>query len=323
MRVACILVVVSRCGGEVDGADASVDAANDTMSCPVPCSAVAPSSASCIDGRCVVTLAANASQPWQLVVDSTHVYWIDRGLGIVEKVPLGGGASTTLASGTNGYSLAMGGDSLYWNDPTSGVMKGSKNGGAAVQLAVPNMEYGEGIAVDATSVYWTDSYSPGAVKKVSRDGGVVSTLASNLSQPEGIAVDSTSLYWTTFDGTLTTSDLNGANMQQLTTGSPSAVGLAIDAANVYWTTSNAVMQIPRGGGQALTVASDQNAPYAVAVDDANVYWVGNEFAIKKAPIGGGPVTTLVGARGEGIAVDGTSVYWTDNDQRAVMKVTPK
>ena len=73
-------------------------------------------------------------------MDATHVYWTNQGTapnytdGTVMKVLLGGGTPTTLASGQFNPS---------------------------------------GIAVDATTVYWTNNYmsTAGAVMKVPLGGG--------------------------------------------------------------------------------------------------------------------------------------------------------
>jgi len=52
------------------------------------------------------------------------------------------------------------------------------------------------MAVDATSVYWTNNGNPPTVMKVSLGGGTLITLASGQSDPNSIAVDATSVYWT-------------------------------------------------------------------------------------------------------------------------------
>jgi hypothetical protein len=41
----------------------------------------------------------------------------------------------------------------------------------------------------------------------------------------------------------------------------------------------------------------------------------------KVPVDGGPVTMLASGGGPSIAVDATSVYWTNGD--GVVKLTPK
>ena len=58
-----------------------------------------------------------------------------------------------------------------------------------------------GIAVDATSVYWTN-YEGGTVQKVGLGGGTPVTLASGQATPYDIAVDATSVYWTNLGGTV-------------------------------------------------------------------------------------------------------------------------
>ena len=81
-----------------------------------------------------------------IVVDSTSVYWGSDD-GTVRKIPVGGGAVTTLAA---------------------------------------NSQTPRRLAIDAAYVYWV-SFDGGTVQKVPVNGGTVLTLATGQAGPLGIA----------------------------------------------------------------------------------------------------------------------------------------
>jgi sugar lactone lactonase YvrE len=76
------------------------------------------------------------------------------------------------------------------------IQGGTQTGLASSSFA--SLSSADGIAVDATNVYWTDKFG-GAVFKVPIAGGAKTLLAVGGS-PEQIFVDATSIYWTDVSG---------------------------------------------------------------------------------------------------------------------------
>lgn len=68
------------------------------------------------------------SNPIDLAVDTTSVYWTDTGAGTVARVPLGGGAATTLAAGQSSPTgIALDQANVYWTNMGNGsVVKAPK-----------------------------------------------------------------------------------------------------------------------------------------------------------------------------------------------------
>jgi len=175
-----------------------------------------------------------------------------------------------------------------------------------------------GIAVDATSLYWTTE-GGGTVMKMPKAGGAANELATGQNTPGAIAVDATSVYWISHgDGTLQRVPIAGGAPATLATGA--SAGVAVDASSVYWTTtSDTVMKLPLQGGSPVTLAT-VSYPQRVAVQAGWVYFTSaGLYAIEvhRVPAAGGTVELLGTSDGPAfvpqIAVTPTSVFWTDGD----------
>jgi hypothetical protein len=158
-----------------------------------------------LSGGPAVTLASETlSIMRDIAVNATSVYWAStyntmQQPGTITKVPLDGGASTTvesLAPWGMPMAVALDATSVYWTMDDGRILKAPLAGGAPTTIASGvNAWY---IVVDETSVYWADNQD-NTVMKVSRDGGTPTALFLG-DKPWDIAVDATSVYWTSPSG---------------------------------------------------------------------------------------------------------------------------
>jgi hypothetical protein len=196
-------------------------------------------------------------------------------------------------------ALTVDADNVYWASDEA-IFKAPKDGSAAPAIVVDtSVQYGAGIAVDATSIYWSvygnAIGSPGSILSAPIGGGPLSTLASNLLFPAEIALVGGTLYFNQpGDGV-----------------SP----------------NGSVKSIPITGGAAPTVIRPALvAPQPLAADGAAVFYGYDSGHLAKSPVPSGAATELYGSSMSyvvAIAVDATSVYWVDPYLAHVVRLTPK
>lgn len=311
---------IAECGGAC--VDTAVDAAN-CGACGVQCGGA------CASGRCLVTLSSGDSEPMAIAVDSSYVYWGVEG-GPIMRVPVTGGPSEVLApgGGTRPSVLVVNATDVYWlHSMYPGIQRVPVAGGATVDVTSSNDMPG-GLAIDATYIYWSNL---GAFRKMPLAGGDVHDFPLTAHWPSAFAVDSSRIYFGSYVG-------NGYGLYAIPVGGgppftkyvdgQNASHIALSPSRIYWANADGdICSIHKSGGPILVHAAKQFQPTDVKVDATSVYWSTVDGMIAKAPLDGSTVTVLKPktplSSPFAIAVDETSLYWTEYALGTVMKLTPK
>jgi hypothetical protein len=234
----------------------------------------------------------------RMALDDTNVYWTSAGDGTVRVVPKQGGAVTVLASDIpSPWGIAVNATTVFFT--SEGTTAGSFMDGAVLEVAV-----GKG---SGTGTH------PGVVAK-------------NRSRPRMLKLDAANVYWLDYgvaaaDGILARCPLSGcgaAGPIPLQTTLQTPYGLAVSTSAVFFTVSGAgaVLSVPIAGGVATGLSNGQDGPSGIAVDSSLAFWASvDDGTISSEPLvsGGGLSNTVATVQGfpQDVATDGTYVYFTD------------
>jgi hypothetical protein len=203
-----------------------------------------------LSGGPVTTVASmsGAETGGGVALDSSNVYWTftaSMPAGLVLSQPLGGGAVATMATGQDSpFDIAVNSSALFWanESSTEGFATVSFDGGVP-QVVGPTHNLSAGsIAVDDSSVYWSDEVS---ICKQALSGGAPVTLATGF-RPNQIAIDAARVYWTDIISGVVEVPIAGGEAEVLAPRIGTPECLAVDDTSVYWTdAADVVMKVTK------------------------------------------------------------------------------
>lgn len=250
----------------------------------------------CIAAKCdAKTIATGQVGATGIVVDAVNVYWVTyiSQSGVVMKAPINGGNPVAIATGQN-FPTAIAIDTstnpstIFWSAGDQTIKRVSAAGGPITTMATGQTNC-QGLAVNATTLFWTNVANDTVQKLASNVAGpTVPTQINMLSsaKPHGIALDAFNVYWANEGTVAAPATVIGASLStgvntQIYTG---AVGMS-DLRNLVIDQASATLFITDFNG-------------------SKVVFVGTT--------GSNPGTLTATPNPQGIAISGTTLYWSEH-----------
>ncbi len=295
----------------------------------------------CLASACVssasIWLVSGLSQPEDVAIDASYVYWTDIGDGSVRRVAKGGGASTAIATGqSRPRRLALDDTYVYWSNELGGAIMRAPKDASAAPTIVSTAVSPWGVITLGSYVFFTDG---NGVSRVPKAGGAPTSWAS--IKGTGLVTDGAGVaMWTTPDFT---SPSNFDWRIDAATGATTQLGIAtylyrspiaVDDRYLYsgyGSSTRSLVEVDKAVADVTyaavpTLDSFLMAPTAVAPNACGTFWTGfrkiytlDPFPSTAAPaivmyrFGWPDWITLVDTldTGKRIVTDAGYVYWTD------------
>jgi hypothetical protein len=314
--VACTAGKCACPGGRIACGGACVDTSSD----PKNCSRCGRACDGCAMSMCPA-VELNDSQDADIAdiaVDDAAIYWTNT--NTIVRRDFASQTETVLASGqTKASALSYDGQGrLYWTDeaPTTAIRSVAVSGGSPTDHATTTGSVW-GIAANATGVYWLEN-DTGLVRRVVPPATTIEDLATNQTGGSALAVDAGHAYWAIYG--------NGA-MYELALGQPNIVTVfnatspeAVVAGPTDLYVGGAdrnIYRVPIMKGKSTPVAMDPRGDFgSIVVDGTSIYWTAqNDGRVMRAPLDGSSMEVLATDQTfpRAMVADATNLYWLTSD----------
>lgn len=291
------------------------------------------------DGPCV--LASGLNHPFAMASDSNNVYWTEFGddfgstNGSVKSCPVSGcgsGPKTIATAQANPQAIVVDASNVYFSTGGSGTVNAGiftcpLSGCTGTPMHIVDVGTVYGMTVDATYVYWADSYD-NTIHRIAKSGGSDSVLYDagdmTIDQPGAVAVDNAFAYVTDVTGSVFKEPIGGGSPVKM--AGPMTSGfwpIRVDAVQVYYGVGGGIVALSKNatnGGP--FIATQIPNPQGMTLDPATerLYWAdlgsgtGNDGTIGRVGVDGGGQQVLASSVivPYDVTVSGPYVLWISN-----------
>jgi hypothetical protein len=261
-------------------------------------------------------LAATPFDPWDLTLTGSTLVWSETGV-IRKMAAAGGTVTdlVTLAAGVKPYAVVSDGTDVFFIS-TDGTLQKVPLAGGAVSTLVTGMSatphpHLEVEAPPTGNVFFADGTS---LRKISKTAGstavgtttVVAAIRGRTANSRTFALSGGNLFYSTTAGIVKVPAAGGAT-STLTTDLGNSM-LVNGTTLFYETPGSELKSVPTGGGATTSLNFFDTA--GKMVSDGTFLYLGTGFGVVKIPVAT-PTQWLRFSTNDiwGIALDGTNVYW--------------
>jgi len=282
-------------------------------------------------GGQITVLFQGGDAPRQLSVDGSWIYWTEggpiglgEGFGRIARVPAAGGVEQTIVSGVSSDSppIAVSDTHVFIADKFR-IKKVPLVGGVAETVAAGSF-YISDLSTDGMYVYWAED-PLAVVFKAPVEGGDPTFLAAvpagvNAGPAGPVRLQDGIVYWMTHYDAIISVPAAGGTPQVVASGLPFLNDFVVDSGHVYFSENDTgkIRKVSLIGNQFSELVQESSlwSPNILTTDGLSLYWINQEH-VGKVPVAGGPYSIIVSSVSSdpfvpgSIAVDTTSVYWTE------------